>query len=56
MPRLLAAMLTIVSLLLSACTTLHKGDEFSELATTRKTQLWFISTVPGLCPSGAVQH
>ncbi|HFH4315060.1 DUF2846 domain-containing protein [Pseudomonas aeruginosa] len=36
MPRLLAAMLSIASLLLSACTTLHKGAEFSELATTRK--------------------
>ena len=36
MPRLLAAILTIASLLLSACTTLHKGTEFSELATPRK--------------------
>lgn len=36
MPRLLAAMFTIASLLLSACTTVHKGPEFSELATTRK--------------------
>ncbi|HBO7171439.1 TPA: DUF2846 domain-containing protein [Pseudomonas aeruginosa] len=36
MPRLPVAILAITSLFLSACTTLHKGAEFSEVATSKK--------------------